>query len=116
MSTSARYLRVQFAILLILSSPRNLAIVCTSCSSPSLYATRPFCEKLYGNTWAMPCPSCSSCLGKSDPPTMPTVILSERDFIKAIMSGVTSPRGMVRVPSTSKRIKRRPISNAAHNS
>lgn len=34
---------------------------------------------------------------------MPTVIFSERDFMKDIISGVTSPRGMVRVPSTSKR-------------
>lgn len=34
---------------------------------------------------------------------MPMVIFSERDFRKDIMSGVISPRGMVRVPSTSKR-------------
>lgn len=34
---------------------------------------------------------------------MPTVIFSERDFMKAIIEGSTSPLGKVRVPSTSKR-------------
>lgn len=36
---------------------------------------------------------------------MPTVILVERDFMKVSMAGVISPRGIVRVPSTSKRAR-----------
>ena len=41
------------------------------------------------------------------PPTMPTVIFVESFFMNAIMLSVTSPRGIVSVPSTSKSAKMR---------
>jgi hypothetical protein len=41
---------------------------------------------------------------------MPTVIFVDSSFIKANMSGVISPRGMVSVPSTSNRAKMRGFS------
>lgn len=44
------------------------------------------------------------------PPTIPTVIFVPSSFIKANMSGVISPRGMVSVPSTSKRARMRGFS------
>ena len=111
-SISAKYLIVQFTIRLTFSSPKNLAIVCTSSNSPSLYATNPFWEKLYGKRFTTSAPSCSSCLGKSEPPTMPTVIFVESVFIKSSISGVISPRGTVRVPSTSKRAMMRGFAGA----
>lgn len=111
-SISARYRIVQLTIRFTLSSPKNLDIVCTSCNTPFLYATSPFCEKLYGKTSTMPSPNCSSCLGKSDPPTMPTVIFVDSVFMNVSMSDVISPRGMVSVPSTSNRARMRGFSGA----
>ena len=84
-STSLKYFNVQLTIRLILSSPRCLLIVCTWRIFPSLYATNPFCEKLYGKTCAMPTPSCSSCLGRSEP----ACFWSEKESIQSANQGVT---------------------------
>ena len=43
---------------------------------------------------------------------MPTVIFVESVFIKSSISGVISPRGTVRVPSTSKRAMMREFAGA----
>src|SRR5690348_10945242 len=47
-------------------------------------------------------PICSSCLTKSEPPTIPTVILDCSFCKKSLISAVASSLGKVRVPSTSK--------------
>lgn len=61
------YFNVQLIIFFILSSPKCFDIVCISNKLPFLYATKPFCEKLYGNKDTTPSPNCSSCFGKSEP-------------------------------------------------
>jgi hypothetical protein len=45
---------------------------------------------------------------------MPTVIFVDSSFMNANMSGVISPRGMVSVPSTSKRARMRGFSGVVN--
>lgn len=97
MSSSAMYLSTQLATRLTLSSPSSSAMVRTCSSAPSLYATSPFCEKFHGNLRATPAPSCSSCLGRSLPPTIPTVTSRLSAVRNPIICSVISPRGTVRV-------------------
>lgn len=50
-------------------------------------------------------PSCSLCLGRSEPPTMPTVTRPCSSARKERTGGEIGPRGGVSVPSTSKRAR-----------
>eukprot|EP00962_Isochrysis_galbana_P040634 scaffold14757_cov111-Isochrysis_galbana.AAC.5 len=68
--------------------------------APSLCASRPFSAKHQSKSVGES-PSCSFCFTKSEPPTTPMAILSRRALRKSRVSGDTTLRGSVRVPSTS---------------
>lgn len=70
---------------------------------------RNLCNRGNINMSLTACTAARSCMTYL-PPTIPTVIFFDRSFINVIISGVTSPRGIVRVPSTSNKARIRGFS------
>ena len=83
------------------SSPRWSLNEVSPMTTPSLAAHSPFSAKHQSNI-AGESPSCSFCLTRSEPPTTPIAIFSRSAARKATVSGETTFRGSVSVPSTSK--------------
>ena len=105
-SMSAMYLKQKLTNCLYFSWPNHPMKLWLVNGSPNLNAVKPFSAKQKSKspmTGITGVPSCSCCLTRSEPPTKPIAHLWRRaDRIWSI-SGETSWRAGVRVPSTSNR-------------